>query len=170
MANTRRFGEEVRALMAKSTGNLLERIYGRELAGETEHPDYMIALGEFLTVHTLRNPDPPASWTQGMARASFLTFRTMVGYGDHHVSGTLKDWDIFDELQRIKIPTLVIGGEFDEAVPAHLADIARRIPDSEHVTQPGAGHMTYLEETPIREQYASIIRDYIAGIEARART
>lgn len=170
MANVRRFSEEVRGLMAKSSGNLLERIYARELAGETGHPDYMVALGEFLKVHTLRNPHPPESWTQGMTRASFLTFRTMVGYGDHHVSGTLKDWDIFDELQRIKVPTLVVGGEFDEAVPAHLAEIARRIPDSEHVTQPGAGHMTYLEETPIREQYVSIIRDYIARIEARART
>lgn len=71
---------------------------------------------------------------------------------------------------QIKVPTLVIGGEFDEAVPAHLADIARRIPDSEHVTQAGAGHMTYLEETPIREQYVSIIRDYLARIELRART
>ncbi|MBO3675761.1 hypothetical protein [Streptomyces sp. NEAU-YJ-81] len=50
----------------------------------------------------------------------------------------------------------------------HLADIARRIPDSEHITQPGAAHMAYLEEEPIRREYVSIIRDYLARIEARS--
>lgn len=78
-----------------------------------------------------------------------------------------KDWNIFDELHRIRVPTLVLGGEFDECVPSHLTDIARRIPGSEHITQPGAAHMGYLEEESIRREYVSIIGDYMARIEAR---
>lgn len=52
------------------------------------------------------------------------TFQTMIGHSDYHVTGTLKDWDIFGGLDRITVPTLVLGGEFDECVPAHLVDIA----------------------------------------------
>lgn len=77
------------------------------------------------------------------------------------------DWDIFGELDRIRVPTLVLGGEFDECVPAHLADIADRIPDAEHMTQPGAAHMGYLEEPPLRRAYVGLIRDYMARVEAR---
>ncbi|MDP9868765.1 MULTISPECIES: hypothetical protein [Streptosporangium] len=84
------------------------------------------------------------------------------------MTGALKDWDIFDRLERIRVPTLVLGGEFDECVPSHLADIAGRIPDSEHVTQSGAAHMGYLEEEPLRREYVSIIRDYMERIEARS--
>ncbi|MFE2440924.1 hypothetical protein ACFXDF_02425 [Streptomyces sp. NPDC059426] len=77
------------------------------------------------------------------------------------------DWDIFGELDRIRVPTLVLGEEFDECVPAHLADIADRIPDAEHMTQPGAAHMGYLEEPPLRRAYVGLIRDYMARVEAR---
>ncbi|MEV0087834.1 hypothetical protein [Saccharopolyspora sp. NPDC050642] len=83
------------------------------------------------------------------------------------LTGTLKEWDIFHELERIRIPTLVLGGEFDECVPTHLADIAAQIPDSEHVTQAGAAHMGYLEAEPLRGEYVGMIRDYLARVETR---
>ncbi|WP_033290666.1 proline iminopeptidase-family hydrolase [Amycolatopsis jejuensis] len=166
MASIPRFCAEVRELMAKLPGNVLDRVYGRELAGETADPDYQAALGEFMQAHVLRNPQPPASWTEGIARGSLLTFTTMAGHGDHHVSGTLKDWDIFEELHQIRVPTLVLGGEFDESVPSHLADIASRIPNSEHCTQPGATHLPYIEETPMREAHVAIVQDYLARTEA----
>jgi len=169
LASMPRAGEEIRTLMAKLPGNLLQRIYGRELTGQTDDPDYMAAFSEFWKVHVLRNPDPPASWAHCLNHISWITVKTMFGYGEHHVVGTLKDWDIFEMLNRIETPTLILGGEFDQCTPSHLADIARRIPDAEHVTQPGATHMPYIEEAPIRERHVSIVQDYIARIEARGR-
>lgn len=166
LASVPRFCEEVRGLMAKMPGNVLDRTYGRELAGQTDDPDYPVALGEFLRAHTLRNPNPPVPLS--FENASWITFKTMMGFGDHHVTGTLGTWDIFDQLERIQVPTLVLGGEFDECVPSHLADIARRIPDSEHITQAGAAHIAYLEEEPIRREYAAIVEAYLSKIEARS--
>ena len=102
----------------------------------------------------------------GRLQVSWITVRTLLGHGDHHITGVLKDWDVFDRLADIRIRTLVLGGEFDECVPSHLADVAARIPDSELVIQPGGTHMTYLEEEPLRRQYVAIIKDYLARIEA----
>ncbi|WP_158558055.1 hypothetical protein [Spongiactinospora gelatinilytica] len=73
------------------------------------------------------------------------------------------------ELGRIRVPTPVFGGEFDECVPVHLADIAARIPDSEHITQSGAAHMGYLEREPLRSDYISTIADYLTRTESRRR-
>lgn len=164
LASVPRFEREVRDLMAELPGNVLDRTYGRELRGETGDPDYRVAQEEYLRACVLRT----AAMSLDPGRMSVTTFRTMIGHADYHVTGTLKDWDIFDALERIRVPTLVLGGEFDECVPAHLADIADRIPDSEHVTQPGAAHMGYLEEKPFREAYVSLVQDYMARVEARA--
>ncbi|MEU4203524.1 proline iminopeptidase-family hydrolase [Streptomyces sp. NPDC045470] len=163
LASVPRFEREVRDLMAELPGDVLDRTYGRELRGETGDPDYRVAQEEYLRACVLRT----SAMSLDPGLMSVTTFRTMIGHADYHVTGALKDWDIFDALERIRVPTLVLGGEFDECVPAHLADIADRIPDSEHVTQPGAAHMGYLEEKPLRDAYVSLVRDYMARVEAR---
>ncbi|SDG32461.1 proline iminopeptidase [Sinosporangium album] len=166
LASVPRFEKEVRELLAGLPGDVLDRTYGRELRGETGDPDYWVAQGEYMRACVLRtssvNLDPDLM--------SLITFKTLIGHADYHVSGTLKDWDIVDKLARIRVPTLVLGGEFDECVPSHLADIAARIPDSEHVTQAGAAHMGYLEEEPLRREYISIIQGYMVRIEARSQS
>ncbi|WP_158887892.1 proline iminopeptidase-family hydrolase [Amycolatopsis anabasis] len=164
LASVPRFTEEVRELLAQLPGEVLDRTYGRELRGETDDPDYLVAQGEYIRAMVVRT----SSVSLDPDRMSMLTFRTMIGQADYHVTGTLKDWDIFGELDRIRVPTLVLGGEFDECVPSHLADIASRIPDSEHVTQSGAAHMGYLEKEPLRREYVSIIQDYMTQIEERS--
>lgn len=160
-----RFENEVRELLAGPPGGVLDRTYGRESRGETDDPDYLVAQGEYMRACVVRT----GSVSLDPALMCVTTFRTMIGHADYHVSGSLKDWDIFDKLDRIRIPTLVLGGELDECVPAHLADIAGRIPDAEHITQPGAAHMGYLEAEPLRREYVSIIRDFLVRIEARNR-
>ncbi|MGY6653562.1 proline iminopeptidase-family hydrolase [Amycolatopsis sp. TRM77291] len=164
LASVPRFVQEVRELLARLPGEVLDRTYGRELRGETDDPDYQVALGEYMRAMVVRT----SSVSLDPGRMSMLTFRTMIGHADYHVTGTLNDWDIFGDLDRIRVPTLVLGGEFDECVPSHLADIASRIPDSEHITQSGAAHIGYLEEEPLRHEYVSIIRDYMTRIEARS--
>ncbi|GAB2453754.1 proline iminopeptidase-family hydrolase [Streptosporangium sandarakinum] len=164
LAGVPRFEQEVRDLPAKLPGDVLDRTYGRELRGETDDPDYRVAQGEYMRACVVRT----SSVSLDPDLMILITFRVMIGQADYHVTGSLKDWDILDRLERIRVPTLVLGGEFDECVPSHLADIAGRIPDSEHVTQSGAAHMGYLEEEPLRREYVSIIRDYMERIEARS--
>lgn len=165
LASVPRFEREVRALMARLPGDVLDRTLGRELRGETDDPDYPMAREEFMRACVLRT----SSVTLDPELMSPTTFRTLIGHADYHVTGALKDWDIFGELHRIQIPTLVLGGEFDECVPAHLADIAARIPDAEHVTQPGAAHMGFLEQEPLRGAYVALIRKHMARVESRVR-
>lgn len=166
LASVPRFEKEVRDLLAQLPGNVLERTYGREIDATTDDPDYLVAQQEYLRAHIVRT----ATMHLDPELMCPLTFRTMIGHADYHVTGVLAGWDIFDILERIRVPTLVLGGEFDECVPTHLADIARQIPDSEQVTQPGAAHMGYLEHEPLRSEYISIIRDFLLRIERRSRT
>lgn len=166
LASIARFGEESRELMARMPGDVLGRLYGREVAGTTDDPDYQVAQAEFTRAHILRNPDPPVPID--LTKASWITWETMIGVSDYNVTGNLRDWDIFDELDRVRVPTLVLGGELDYATPSHLADIAARISGAEHVVQQGVAHMAYMEEEPVRREYASIIQAFMSRVEASA--
>ena len=45
----------------------------------------------------------------------------MNGPSEFTVTGTLKTWDIMDRLGEIAVPTLLVGGRYDECTPSHLA-------------------------------------------------
>ena len=44
-----------------------------------------------------------------------LTGSCRNGPSEFTVIGSLKTWDVREELHKIKVPTLVINGEYDEA-------------------------------------------------------
>ena len=54
----------------------------------------------------------------------------MNGPSEFTVTGTLKTWDVMDRLGEIGVPTLLVGGRYDECTPGHLAEMQRRIPAS----------------------------------------
>ena len=53
-------------------------------------------------------------------------------------------------LERIKVPTLVLNGEFESrAVFRHTEEMLRRIPNSESAIVPGAGHTSNMENPEV---------------------
>jgi pimeloyl-ACP methyl ester carboxylesterase len=63
-------------------------------------------------------------------------------HGALRQSEAVRKFDCYDRLPEIKSPTLVLGGENDEAIPVENSKIiASRIPDSELVIFPEAGHI-----------------------------
>lgn len=58
----------------------------------------------------------------------------------------LRDFDVAAELHRVRIPTLVVTGEFDRVLPpAGGEELKRLIAGAELVQVPGAGHIGYAE-------------------------
>jgi pimeloyl-ACP methyl ester carboxylesterase len=81
------------------------------------------------------------------------------------VIGPLKDWDITGRLGEIRIPTLVITGEHDEATPAINHTVSNGIQGSESVIYPGASHMAHVEDP---DGYMRVLDGFMTRIEARA--
>ncbi len=91
-------------------------------------------------------------------------YHIMWGPSEWLVTGTLKDWDITDRLGEIQVPTLVIGGRFDEATPVITETIHSGIPSSEWVIFENSGHFAYLEET---ERYLKVLIKFFDRVEAK---
>ena len=59
----------------------------------------------------------------------------------------------------MKVPVLMICGEFDEAAPKSCKKFADMVPDAKNVVVPGAGHATLGQE---KEFVIGHIREFLA--------
>ena len=80
------------------------------------------------------------------------------GENEFHASGKLKNYDISPRLGQIRVPTLMICGEFDEATPATCRKYAGMIAGSSTFIIPGAAHMTMVEN---EAAYVQTVRQFL---------
>ncbi|MBI2714827.1 MAG: alpha/beta fold hydrolase [Rhizobiales bacterium] len=71
----------------------------------------------------------------------------------------LQEADLTPLLHRLKVPTLVVCGEFDQATPPPLNKaIADMVPGARYVELPGCGHCPPLEQP---EQFIAAIKGFV---------
>jgi len=127
-------------------------------------PEWFGAMAVFYRRHVCRT-DP---WPDGVERAfgpgfGAQVYNTMWGPSEFGpVTGNLKSWDLTDRLQEISIPTLVTCGRYDEATPAHVTDMHRRIPGSQLVIFEQSSHLAFVEE---REAYVAAVNAFLDRVE-----
>ena len=71
-----------------------------------------------------------------------MVYQYMWGPSEFTSTGTLKHFDGTAWLRAVKVPTLFLAGEFDEATPASTKRFSELVPGSEFVMIPGSGHLT----------------------------
>ena len=142
---------------------------GHEQAGTTSSPDYQEAMMVFYRRHVCRlNPWPECLLRSFTAmEADPRVYQAMCGPSEFHITGSLRDWDVTPRLGEIKIPTLVISGEHDEATPAITKALHRGIAGSQSVVMSGCSHMCHLEQP---ERYLEHLSSFLQDVERRERT
>ena len=95
-------------------------------------PEYQAAILGFYRKHACRLDPWPAGLERSFAEAGSQVYNTMNGASEFTVTGTLKTWDIMDRLPGIQVPTLLVGGRYDECTPGHLEEMHRRIAAGDH--------------------------------------
>jgi L-proline amide hydrolase len=89
-------------------------------------------------------------------------YQAMCGPSEFHITGSLRDWDLSERLGEIQQPTLVIGGEHDEATPTITEALHRGIPHSEWVLFEGCSHLTHLEQP---DAYRTLLEEFMVRVE-----
>src|SRR6202043_806456 len=107
---------------------------------------YMIAAwgeGYFPYVYANRadpNEDPVQNGVM-----SWDLYREMWGsHGEFVIDGNLKSVEYAERLASIKVPTLILVGDHDEADPSLAQAMHEKIAGSKIVLFPKAGHMTFV--------------------------
>ena len=93
---------------------------------------------------------PYESWPEPLVRAikksNNIIYIQMQGVDEFHVTGNFKNWEMWDRLPSIKVPTLVLGGMYDEMNPVDMRLEGKLIPNSRTYLCPNGSHMSMYDD------------------------
>ena len=153
-----RWVEDCAELLAAEPDEVRRTIREHEEAGFTGCPEYQAAILGFYREHVCRMSPWPAGLERSFAEAGFDVYTTMNGPSEFTVTGTLKTWTVMDRLGEITVPTLLVGGRYDECTPGHMEEMHRRIPGSQLATIEDASHLCFAEQP---EKFCELVNAFL---------
>ena len=127
--------------------------------------DYLKAIDEVYKKHLCRlDPWPPMIKSMvDQKRRGFprLVYKLMWGPNEFFGVGTIRYWDVTNELHQIHVPTLITNGRYDEVTPKNGEVLNRGIKDSKFVIFEKSSHSPRLEEP---ERYFEVYRGFLDAV------
>ena len=138
-----------------------------EAADNTEDPRYMeLLVPQHYEKHFLRMP--AAEWpdpvNRGFGHINKDIYVSMQGPSELGASGKLLNWDRSNDLERITVPTLVIGAQYDTMDPAHMETMAHKVKRGRYLYCPNGSHMAMYDDQKVWfDGVMRFIKDVDAG-------
>ena len=153
-------------LMPAMDQDALREIEALESAGDIENPRYMELLYEHHYVqHILRMPldDWPNPVQRAFAAINPAIYVSMQGPSELGISedAKLARWSRFDDLSSIEVPALVIGARYDTMDPAHMEQMAERLPLGRYLYCPEGSHLAMYDD---QRTYFSGLLDFLRSL------
>ncbi len=109
---------------------------------------------------------PVENWPEPLMRAfkkaNHDIYIHMQGVDEFHVTGNFKDWEMWDRLPNIKVPTLVIGGVYDEMNPEDMKREGHLIPNSRTYLCPNGSHLSMYDD---QQNYFKSLIAFLKDVE-----
>lgn len=130
---------------------VLSEIRALEEKGDFSNPRYAdLVFTHYYPKHVLRMPieEWPNPVNRAFAHINHDFYETMQGPSEFGSMGNskLKNWDITDQLSRISVPTLTIGGAYDTMDPKHMEWIATEVQKGQYLHCPNGSHMSMYDD------------------------
>ncbi|MCI4352160.1 MAG: proline iminopeptidase-family hydrolase [Thermoplasmata archaeon] len=131
--------------------------------GEFTNPGYLQATDRFYRRYLCRLPEWPPEVVRSLELCTQRpVYPYMNGPNEFTISGTIRDINIVPDLPKIRVPTLVTGGRYDEVTPAVAEQIETGIAGSRRVTFENSSHMPFWEE---REKFIAVVAAFLQDVD-----
>ena len=125
-----------------------------EANSDFENPRYSELLFKYhYTEHILRMPldEWPETVNRLFKHYNPNVYVYMQGYSEFGITGdaTLKNWDVKSQLSSIKVPTLVIGSQYDSMDPKHMEWMSKEVQNGRFLLCPNGSHLSQYDDQKI---------------------
>ena len=153
----------VNELRQKFPREIIETWEKYEAAEQYNAPEYEEAMFKNFYMKHICTIDP---WPEPFARAfkhlNTDVYNTMQGPNEFVVTGNLKNWDTWNDLQSIMIPTLLIVGRQDTMSVEDIQKMGQLIPNSRVVVCENGSHLSMYDD---QETYFRELLKFIKDVE-----
>lgn len=153
------WAEEAQRMIAQMPQDMQDAIKKATESGDYSSPEYQAAEAEYMRQHCageVTENDPEClRRPKKSGRESYV-----VGWGPNEFTplGTLKDYDVIDQLGDIKEPALIINGGNDLCTPYVAKFMYDRIPNSEWELFRTCRHMCFVEDN---DHYVEVLKKWM---------
>lgn len=162
--NIPRWQHDADSLLQTLPDSVQKVIHGNEAAGTTDSPEYQNAMMQFYHIYLARKMPWSADIDSSFSQMNPVLYNYMNGPSEFAMTGTYRNYDRTPQLHEIKIPTLFIVGQYDEAVPSTVKDYQKLVPNSKMVIVPDAGHLAMQDDSAY---YVNALRDFLNNVDKK---
>lgn len=126
---------------------VLEEIQTLEANEDFDNPRYEeLLIPHFYEKHVMRFPYK--KWPEPKTRLPINTklYRYMNGPSEFGAKGMIKSWDRSQDLKRINVPTLTVGGKWDTMDPEYMKWMAYQFPCGEYLYCEEGSHFAMYDD------------------------
>lgn len=135
-----------------------------ENLGEYNAPEYQEVLSKRLYMKHFCRVDPwPEPVERCIKHVNNDVYNTMQGANEFVVTGTFKDWDRWNDICSIKVPTLLFVGRYDTMRVEDIQKMGKLIPNSRVVICENGSHLSMYDDQ--KTYFRALIR-FIQDVEA----
>jgi len=156
--------EDANVLRRQLPQSIQDTLKQHEDVGTIHSAEYQAAAEAFyrqFLFHSQPVPEDPAC---SDSAKNDVIYETMWGPTEFHATGSLKSFDVTDHLGELRMPVLLLVGEFDEARPETMARYQKLIAGSQLQVIEGAGHMSMVDEP---EKFLQALRGFLHSVDAK---
>jgi proline iminopeptidase len=158
----------VNELRDRLPSDVVARMKAFEDRGDYENPEYEALVVSHLYTRHLCRVDPwPDAVMRTFEHLAKPVYHTMQGANEFVVTGTFKDWDRWEDLSKIAVPTLLSVGRHDTMRVEDIEEMGRRIPDATVSVCENGSHLSMWDDP---DAYFDAITSFIRDVEAGRRT
>jgi len=155
--------DELKAQLPPQVQETMKRY---EDAGDYTNPEYQQAVQVFYKNYFCRLPEWPKEVMYSLEHVSLPVYGIMNGPNEFTIVGNIRHWDVTSQLDKIRVPTLVTAGKYDEVSPKEARNIHNGIKGSKLVIFQQSAHLTMWEE---REKYMAVITDFLRKVTKKRK-
>ena len=136
-------------LMPAMDQKVLADVKAIEARKDFKNPRYMeLLMPAHYEKHLLRRPaaEWPEPVNRSFAHLNEKIYVPMQGPSELGASGKLVNWDRSKDLKSIKVPTLVIGAQYDTMDPKHMEWMSKEIPGASFLLCANGSHMAMYDD------------------------
>jgi proline iminopeptidase len=150
-------------LISQLPFSIKDRLKSYEDTGDIHNPEYeKLLFDEVYSRYLCRTKPWPESLLRSFRHLNTQVYQIIQGPSEYIITGNSKDWNRWNDLPKITIPTLLICGRYDAMDPNDLEKMGSLIPNSHKKICKNGSHFTFYDDP---ENYFKAIHNFINDTE-----
>jgi proline iminopeptidase len=137
-------------LRSQMRASLIDSLEVYESRGDYQNPEYVdLVFKAYYTKHLCRLADWPEPLVRSFKHINQHVYEYMQGPSEFVPGGILKDWDVWDRLKEITVPTLTVGAKYDTMNPEEMEEMSNLVQNGRYLYCANGSHLAMWDDQKV---------------------